>query len=374
MKIAFIGTAYPFRGGLAMFNERICQEFQAQGHTVDVFTFTTQYPEILFPGKSQYSDDAAPASLTIQRTISSINPITWAATANKIIQGNYDLVVLKYWHPFMAMCFSQILKKIKKNSTTKVITIVDNIIPHENKIGYNWLTQKFVHTIDGFIVMSQSVAKDIQQFSTTKPIQYNPHPIYDTYGDALPKDTAKDYLKWDKNQKTALFFGFIRAYKGLDILIKAIPYIKTPNIKIVVAGEFYEDKTYYDTLIKELADSSTIELHADFISNEEVKYYFSAADVVVQPYKTATQSGISQIAYHFEKPMIVTNVGGLPEIVPHNKAGLVVEPNPVAIANAIDDFYTNNKENAFIEGVKQEKKRYQWDNFVQQLLQLYHTL
>jgi D-inositol-3-phosphate glycosyltransferase len=370
MKIAILGTAFPFRGGLAAFNERLARAYQNQGDEVKIFTFTTQYPNFLFPGASQFSETAAPSDLHIERCLSSINPISWLKTARKIKQFAPDILIVKFWLPFMGAAFGAVLRRINKNC--KIICVVDNIIPHEKRIGDKPLTKYFIKPVQGFLCMSHSVVEDFKQFNTKAPILFSPHPIYD-YGQLLPKNEAKEKLGFNKSDNIILFFGIIRDYKGLDWLLEAFSKTsyKQYNFKLLVAGEFYTDDKPYRTLIEKLNLGEHLILHDKFIKDDDVHLYFNSADVVVQPYKHATQSGVTQIAFHFEKPMIVTDVGGLAEIVPHGKAGYVVKPNVEAIAGAIEHFFVNDKEAIFIAGVQDEKKKYGWDIFIKELEKLY---
>jgi len=371
-KVIIIGTAYPFRGGLASFNERIAKEFKVQGDEVEIYTFTLQYPSIVFPGKTQYSDGPAPTELSIQRTFSSINPLTWIKTGRAIKALKPDIVLCRFWLPFMGPCFGTMLRIIKNNKHTKVISLIDNIIPHEQRIGDQQLAQYFVNQVDAFVVMSKSVQRDLQQFLKKQPVKYIPHPVYDNYGDPIDKASARTWLDIPTKGEYILFFGFIRDYKGLDLLLRAMAdeRIQQRGIQLIIAGEYYGGKGKYEALIKELDIEDRLILKTDFIPNEEVKYFFSAADVVVQPYKSATQSGISQLCYHFEKPMVVTNVGGLPEIVKHEKGGYVVEVDVVAIADAILAFYEKEKEAEFVAVVKEVKKEFTWDTMINGMKEL----
>jgi glycosyltransferase involved in cell wall biosynthesis len=365
-KICIIGPAYPLRGGLASFNERLAYAYQAKGHEVKLYTFSLQYPSIFFPGKTQLSEDSAPQDLDIEVCINSVNPFNWVSVGRKINKENFDLIIVRFWIPFMGPSLGTILRQIKTDSKTKIVGLIDNIIPHEKRIGDAVLAQYFVNAVDGFVVMSRAVAKEMNQFIKQQKVSYVPHPIYDIYGDIIAQDLAKEKLQLEKETKHLLFFGFIRAYKGLDLLVKAMSHerVKALGVKLIVAGEYYDQQEKYESLIQELGLSDTIILHTKFISNEEVGYYFSATDLVVQPYKTATQSGISQIAYHFEKPMVVTNVGGLPEIVDHDKNGYVVPVQAEEIAKAIADFFNLNKSADFTKGVKEKKKEFSWSNFM----------
>jgi glycosyltransferase involved in cell wall biosynthesis len=257
---------------------------------------------------------------------------------------------------------------VKKNKQTKVVCIVDNIIPHEKRPGDNVFTKYFIKPVDAFVTMSKDVLKDVKTF-TDKPAQFTPHPVYDSYGKGVSKDEACTKLKLDEDKKYILFFGFIRKYKGLDLLLKAMSdeRIRLAGIHLLVAGEYYDDAAPYNQIISEKHLQDTVHLFTDFIPNSEVRYYFSAADLVVQPYKHATQSGITQIAYHFEKPMIVTNTGGLAEVVPDGKVGFVAEPNPASIADTILKFYNTPIPNLH-ENILHEKAKYSWDNFIQVMM------
>ncbi len=369
LKIVIIGTAYPYRGGIASFNERMARELVSMGHDVVIYTFTLQYPSFLFPGKTQYSNDPKPENLKIIPLINSVNPLNWIKAGIKIRKENPDIIISKFWIPFMGPSLGTIIRLAKKKHT-KTISVLDNIIPHEKRVGDFILAKYYVNTIDKLIAMSSSVKEDMKKFTKSKPVILIPHPVYDNYGDILDKKTARKYLKIEENGKYVMFFGFIRDYKGLDLLLKAMDNrkIKRLKIKCIIAGEYYGNKEKYEKLIEKLNIGDRLILKTDFIPNEEVKYYFSAADLIVQPYKTATQSGISQLAYHFEKPMVVTNVGGLPEIVDNGKSGYVVDPDPNSISDAIIDFFETGNENIFIEKVKQKKKEFSWYNFVKNML------
>lgn len=365
-KLIIIGTSWPFRGGLAAYNERLAAEYQRNGYEVIIYTFTVQYPNFLFPGKTQMADWEAPGDLEIRQKINSINPFNWIRVGNQIKREKPDLVIIKYWLPFMGPCFGTIARRVRKNNLTRIITILDNIIPHEKRIGDRLFTRYFIKPIQAFVAMSDSVLVDTKKFDLKKPRGFCPHPLFDNFGEGIKKSEAKQVLNLDHDTNYALFFGFIRDYKGLDLVLEAFgeAELKGSNIKLLVAVEFYSNEEKYMSLIRKLGIVEQVELRTDFIPDDMVKYYFSAIDVVVQPYKTATQSGISQIAYHFNKPMIVTNVGGLPEIVPDGKVGFVVETNGSAIAKAISRYYDEKLEGKFTEGAKSEKQNYSWKRMV----------
>ena len=375
-KVVIIGPAHPLRGGLASFNERLAREYQNQGNEVVIYTFSLQYPGFLFPGSTQYSTEPAPTDLTIRVRINSVNPLNWVATGNELKTYKPDLIVVRYWLPFMGPALGTILRRVKKNRHTKIVCIADNIIPHEKRPGDTPFTRYFLQPVDAFVTMSDKVMKDLRQF-TNKPAKQVVHPLYDNFGNALSKTAARTHLKLPPNERIILFFGFIRQYKGLDLLLEAMNILKiqqqqNPSLqipKLLVAGEFYEDRKLYDDLINKYQLQNHLILRTEFIADSEVKYYLSAADFVIQPYRNATQSGVTPLAYHFEKPMLVTNVGGLPDLVPHGKSGLVAEPNPASIAQGIMELYQLGEDH-FLPHLRTEKVKYSWSNLVSAIASL----
>ncbi len=370
MKIIFIGAAHPYRGGLATFNERLSREMIAMGHQAELYTFTLQYPSFLFPGKSQFSDEEAPKDLEIFRRINSINPLNWLLVGNEIRKKRPDVLLFKFWLPLMGPAFGTIARIAKQNRHTRVVSILDNVIPHERRIGDKAFTQYFLNACDQFVTMSETVTEDLGKFTKQKPVMQNAHPLYDNFGEPIPVEEARRELGLDENYHYLLFFGFIRKYKGLDILLNAFAdeRLRKFPLKLIVAGEFYENEKPYLDLIETLNLTDHVILRTDFIPENEVKNYFCSADVIVQPYRHATQSGITQIAYQFNKPMIVTNVGGLPELVPNGKAGLCAEPNAKSIADAILDFFANNLAKKFEQGISEEKRKFSWLSFAESVL------
>ena len=372
MKIIIVGTAYPYRGGLSAFNERLAYEYMQRGDDVEIYTFTLQYPSFLFPGKTQYSDEPAPEGLTIHRRINSVYPLNWFSVGREIARKRPDILITKYWLPFMAPCLGTIERFLKGNGHTTVVSILDNVIPHEHRPGDRVFSRYFVRSTDGFVAMSRSVLDDLGQFDTDKPRRFCPHPLYDHYGEVLTKQQAREALGLDRDGHYILFFGFIRTYKGLDLLLDAIadPRFKEQQIKLIVAGEFYGDPKPYMEQIERLQISDRVVLCTDFIPDSEVNKYFCACDIVAQPYKSATQSGVTQIAFHFDKPMLVTDVGGLAEIVPDGKIGYVVQPDAKQIANALLRYYTEQREEEFTAAVKVEKQKYSWQNMTEAIDEL----
>lgn len=373
-KVVIIGSAYPLRGGLANFNERLAEEFLVDGWNVNVYTFSLQYPSFLFPGKTQYSTEKYTGNLNIKIAVNSINPFNWIKIGKELKDLNPDLLIIKFWIPFMAPCFGTIARIAKRNGKTKVITIIDNIIPHEKRPGDKLLANYFVGGIDGFVTMSRKVLEDVALFDVKKPRVFSPHPIYDNFGEPIDKTMAIQQLGLDPSFRYILFFGFIRDYKGLDILLNAMAETKIQlnKIKLLVAGEFYSDPKPYFDLIQEKGLSEQVIMSNDFIPDSEVSKYFSACDLVVQPYKSATQSGVTQIAYHFNKPMVITNVGGLGEFVPQGEVGYVVNADHNSVAEAILAFFDNNMEELFVANIKKIKEKYSWRYFLDNLKGLFN--
>ncbi len=362
MKIIIVGTAFPYRGGLAAYNERLAREYVKRGDEVEIITFSLQYPGFLFPGKSQYSTEFPPKDLIISRMIHSMNPLNWIKVGKRIKGQTPDIVIFSYWMAFMAPCFGTIAR-YARSPKTKMVAMIHNMIPHEPTILDKLFPRYFVKSIDGFVAMADSVLADINSFDPdNKPKVMSPHPIYDHYGAALTKKEAAMKLGLHEQKQYILFFGFIRHYKGLDLLLEAFadPRLRQFPVRLIVAGEFYENPQPYLELIIKLKLEGLVELRTGFIPDNEVRNYFSLADLVAQPYRTATQSGVSQIAYHFEKPMLVTNVGGLAEIIPDGKVGYVVGVDPVQIADALVDFFSNQRSEKMIENIKVEKQKFLW--------------
>ncbi len=361
-KVVIIGPAHPLRGGLASFNERLARQLTTEGDEVTIYTFSLQYPGFLFPGTTQYSSEPAPKDVIIKVSINSISPLNWFLVGKRIKKERPDIVIVRYWLPFMGPSLGTILRIIKANGHTRIICIADNINPHEKRPGDTAFTRYFVKPVDAFITMSQKVLADLQHF-TTKPALQVVHPLYDNFGEAVSKQQARNHLKLPENAQIILFFGFIRRYKGLDLLLEAmaLPALRNSNIQLLVAGEFYEDRKLYDDIIEKHALQKNLLLRTGFIADSEVRFFLSAADFVIQPYRNATQSGVTPLAYHFEKPMLVTNVGGLPDLVPAEKVGLVAEPNAASIAHEIVRLYQLGEDH-FLPHLRHEKKKYSWHN------------
>jgi glycosyltransferase involved in cell wall biosynthesis len=372
-KVVIIGPAHPLRGGLASFNERMAKEFMIEDYQTSIYTFSLQYPSFLFPGTTQFSSEPAPSTLDIHVKINSINPLNWIKIGLELKKKQPDLIVVRYWLPFMGPCLGTILRIIKRNKKTKIVCIADNIIPHEKRLGDAIFTKYFIKPIDAFITMSSSVLNDLKLF-TNKPAQEITHPLYDNFGNKMDADVAKKHLQIPINTKIVLFFGFIRKYKGLDTLLEAIyilkqqGYFKNHLIQFLIAGEYYEDAKPYEDLIEKYQIQEQLIMRTEFIADSDVKYFLSCADCVIQPYKSATQSGVTPLAYHFEVPMIVTNVGGLPKLVP-NTIGLIAEPNAQSIAEKIETFFKQNN-SIYISNIQEEKKKYTWSKLIQTIINI----
>ena len=382
MKIILLGTAYPYRGGLATFNERLARQFVEEGHEVEVWTFTLQYPSFLFPGKTQYSTEEAPAGLTIRRTLNSCNPFNWLRVGRQLRKAAPDLLICCYWMAFFAPAYGLISRMARRNGKTKAVALVHNMMPHEPSILDKLFAPYFVKSQDGFVALSESVVKDIEKVETkisnlkceisNRPKVSSPHPIYDHYGERMVKAEACKALGLPENKQYMLFFGLVRAYKGLDLLLDAFGQIKDqlPDLQLIIAGEFYEHEDKYRAQIEANGLTDRVILRNEFIPDADLRKYFGAADLIVQPYKTATQSGVTQVAFHFEKPMLVTNVGGLGEIVHDHKMGYACEPGADAIAEDLLDYFNNNRQASYIEYLKKEKTKYAWSNMTAAFLNI----
>ena len=367
MKILLVGPAYPFRGGLAAFNERLAREL-AREHEVTIYTFTLQYPNFLFPGKTQFAEGPAPEGLRIERVVSSVNPLTWFSAAKRANAEGFDLAVIGFWLPFMGPALGTIARRLK----CPVVSVVHNIIPHEPRPGDVSFARYYAGGSDGFISLTDSVREDLVRFVGDKPSVVSPHPVYDHFGAREPAVAARAKLGLDPDANYLLFFGLIREYKGLDILLQALadPRLAALDLRLIVAGEFYTGRALYDTLINSLRLQDRVDVRDEFIPDDAVADYFNACDLLVQPYKTATQSGVTQIAYHFELPMVVTDVGGLAEMCPDGKVGYVAQPDPTAIATAILRFFTDTDRAAMRAGVADERARYDWSIMAERILNL----
>lgn len=336
-----------------------------RGDLADIVTFTLQYPSFLFPGKTQYSESPPPEDLRIERRVNSMNPLNWLRVGCRLRRERPDMVIMKYWTPFMGPCLGTIARRVRKNGHTKVVVQVDNIVPHEHNFTDRIFNKYFVKSVDGFVYMSQQVKRDLDSLGIEKPALFSPHPIFTGYGEPVAKEEACRKLGLEPDIQYSLFFGLVRDYKGLDLLIDAWTILKadkqTEGCKLIIAGEFYGNKEKYLHHIEENGLTEDVVVHDFYIPDGDVKYYFSAADVLIQPYHSATQSGVTQIAYNFGLPMIVTDVGGLAEIVSDDVVGYVVEKTPEAVAVAFVRLYADWNLERFRRNMDAEKKRFSWD-------------
>ena len=370
MKIILLGPAHPYRGGLASIMETMAREWQSRGHEVRIYTFTVQYPSLLFPGKTQYVTTPAPEDLHIERVMNTVNPLNWLSLGLRLRRECPDMVVMKYWTPFMAPCFGTIARIARSNGVTKFVCQIDNVEPHEHHIIDRPCNHYYLGAVDGFVYMSEQVHGELKAY-TAAPALFSPHPMFENFGKAVERDEACRRIGIDPAQRYTLFFGLIRDYKGLDLLLKAWAKWMPDGRKLLIAGEFYASREKYIALIEELGLRDRVVLHDRFIADEDVKYYFSAADALVLPYRTATQSGVTQIAYNFSLPMIVTRVGGLPEIVPDGRVGLVCEADAESIKEALEALYDGDRLQTFKENFAQERKRFSWAAMCDRLEEVY---
>ncbi|MCX7985857.1 MAG: glycosyltransferase [Bacteroidales bacterium] len=375
MKVTLIGPAHPLRGGIANFNESLAIAFIKNSVETSIVSYYYQYPSFLFPGETQIAEGKPTYLLKVKPLISSINPISWLTTSRHLSQESPDIIIVQFWLPYLAPALGSILR-LTRSRNTKVIGIMHNVVPHEKRLADKILTKYFLQSCHGFVCLSKSVMYQLESLTANPHKIFVPHPIYDIFGDKVTKSDARRFLGLDPNDRVLLFFGIIRKYKGLELLLRAMALekVKKLGIKLIVAGEFYEDKRYYFQLAEQLDISNQVIFTDRFIPNDEVKHYFCAADMVVQPYLSATQSGVTQVAYNFERPMLVTDVGGLSEIVFDKRTGYVTQVNEESIADAIEDFYINNRESEMSANVRAEQYRFSWHAMVDSILHLAESI
>jgi glycosyltransferase involved in cell wall biosynthesis len=371
MNIILLGTAYPLRGGIAHYNALLYAHLTARGHHVNMVTFKRQYPGFLFPGKTQEETGEPGVAMQSEVLIDSVNPLNWIRVGLLLRKRKADLIIFKYWLPFFGPCFGTICRVAKRGLKTQVLAVCDNVIPHEHRPGDILFTTYAFGCVDSYIVQSDSVEKDLITMIDSPKYRKVPHPVYEIFGQKIAKSDARKRLKLT-DEKIILFFGFVRKYKGLHVLIDAMKdLLKTHTVRLLVVGEFYDDLEAYLWHMTDAQVRDSITVVSDYVPNEKVGEYFSAADVVVLPYLSATQSGIAQIAYNFDAPVIATDVGGLAEVVIDGRSGLIVPPDdPAALANAIRKFYDEHLETAFSAGAAQEKKKYTWQAMVEAIEKL----
>lgn len=362
-----VGPMHPYRGGIAHLSETMAEGFVVRGHQVYAITFIRQYPEFLFPGRTQYETGIAPErAVEAERLIDSMNPVSWWKAVQRIRELGADVVIFRYWTPFFAPMFGVMVRKLARHGI-KSLAVVDNALPHERRVGDIALGRYFFRAVHGCVVMSSSVNNDLDQLNVTCPRAFAPHPVYSIFGEAADQSQARSKLQLDQNAPVILFFGFVRRYKGLHILLKSMKEVRhsLPDVSLIVAGEFYEDEESYSNQIHLLDLSGCVRLINEYIPKDEVADYFAAANVVVQPYLSATQSGVAQVAYQFDVPVITTDVGGLAEAIIHGESGLIVPPNdPSALAKAIIRYFVEGMEDNLVQGVRHKTQSSGWDRLL----------
>lgn len=373
MNIAYLSTFYPFRGGIAQFNASLYRELEKR-HAIRAFTFSRQYPGLLFPGQTQYvtAHDRTDA-VSAQAVLDTINPWTYRTAARTIAATRPDLLLLKFWMPFFAPALGFVAGRLKK-SGTRVVSILDNVVPHEPRIGDRALIRYFLDRNDGFVVMSKTVEHDLRRIKPGSVYRLKAHPLYDHYAPRTDADDARKQLGLPTGKRLILFFGFIRAYKGLDVLLEALAHLDE-RYHVVVAGEVYGSFDAYRDLIGRHGLSGRVTLFTRYIDDPEVPLFFSACDVCVLPYKSATQSGIVQIAFHYDMPVIVTDVGGLSEMVSNGETGLVIsEPRPSAVADAVRRYFEDELGRTMSHRIRQNRSSFSWSGFADVIEHLYEDL
>lgn len=370
MYAIIVSTAYPLRGGIAHYNALLAAEL-GKNHRVDTITFKRQYPAFLFPGKTQRESGDAMHASPAPQLIDSVNPWTWFTAAREIRGRKPDMLIFKYWLPFFGPCFGTIARLAKRGRPTRVLFICDNILPHERRPFDVAFTRYAFAAADAFIVQSEAVEHDLLKLCPTARYRNIPHPLYTSFGSALEKQEAKAALGL-RDERVLLFFGYIRPYKGLHTLIDAMArLVKHMPAKLLVVGEFYDPELPYREHVRRLGLEESIIFHSGYLPNERVGQFFSAADAVIVPYLSATQSGIVQIAYNFDKPVLCTRVGGLAEVVRENRTGMLVPPDdPDALARAIGQFYAEGGESRFTEAIREEKRLYSWERLAAAVVEL----
>jgi glycosyltransferase involved in cell wall biosynthesis len=362
MKIAFLSTFYPFRGGIAQFNASLYRQLERR-HSVKAFTFTRQYPGFLFPGETQYvtPDDRADP-VPAEAIIDTINPFSYVTAAARVAQFAPDALITKFWMPFFAPSLGFVSGKLRKRGV-RVVSVLDNVVPHERRPGDAAMIRYFLKRNDGFVVMSKTVERDLLRLMPDARYRLKPHPLYDHYGARTDVVEARRRLGLPENRKILLFFGFIRDYKGLDLLIEALPLLDE-TYHVVVAGEVYGSFERYRILIDRHGLAHRVSLFLRYVGDPEVPDFFSAADVCVLPYRSATQSGIVQIAFHFLVPVIVTDVGGLSEMVQDGATGLVIhDTEPRALATQVQRFFEQGLAAPFADRIDRQREQFSWSGF-----------
>jgi len=366
-KIIIIGPAYPYRGGNSLFVSHVYDALK-EDFEVKILNYSLLYPSILFPGKTQYDKSTTLIKKAPnERLVNSISPISWIQVANRIIKENPDLVVFDWWHPFFAFCHFTISELIKKKFRTKILFITENFISHEGNFIDKRLTDIGLKNASAFMVLSSIVEKEVKIIANGRKVYKSELPIYDCYetAETASPSNLREEFGFSEQDKVLLFFGYVRKYKGLDLLIDAFPKIKTsiPNSKLLIVGEFYESPNFYTDKIKMLGIEKDTVIVNKFVPNEDVGKYYTVSDLVILPYRSATQSGILNVAYGFLKPVVVTNVGGLSEFVEDKKSGIIINPDsPDEIANGVMEYFRLKDQVDFEKNIKELVNRNKFGN------------
>lgn len=371
MRIVIIGPAWPFRGGIAHFSALLAQTLTARGHSVKIITFKRMYPGILFPGKTQYDASEATLPLESEALLDSIWPPSWRRTAAAACAFAPDLVIFKHWMPFFAPAYAGVAKEIRRRCRARILFLCHNIIPHEGHPGDRWLTRRGLRHADHYIVLSDAVEQQLLTLFPRASFARVAHPLYAFFPRTWSREEARRELGVGE-ERVVLFFGYVRRYKGLSVLLEAMAAARPRMaMKLIVAGEIYGDKTDYTEQIDRLGINDLVQLLDTYIPNEQVGLYYAAADVVALPYLSATQSGIVQVCYHFDKPVVASDVGGLPEVVEDGGSGFIVPAgDAAALADALVRFFAENCAAGFTARIAEIKQRYSWDRMAEAIEQL----
>jgi glycosyltransferase involved in cell wall biosynthesis len=366
--IILVGPASPLRGGIAQYTDQLYLHLRKR-HPVEVFTYSRLFPQLLFPGKTQFDTSNTTIGVPSRQTLDSIGPLSWWRTAAAITKRQPRAVVVMHQMPFFAPCLGTLLRRIRRRSAARQILLCHNLIPHETHFFDVPLTRYLIKVPEAFIVLSESVEHDLLRLQPNAKVVRVPQPIYDFFPTPPEQQAAREKLSLPSDQPVVLFFGLVRAYKGLGTLLQAMTSL--PQARLLIAGEFYQPRADYERQIAELGVRDRVHIEDRYIPNEDVPKYFAAADVVVLPYLSATQSGVSKLAYHFNKPVVITNVGGLAEEVEEGKTGYVVPPNdPAALATAIEKVLMEKTCVDFAGHIREYKKRYSWERVVEAIEKL----
>lgn len=371
MKIAMIGPVHPYKGGIAHYTDLLCRALREDGNEVQLYSFKFQYPKLLYKKPQKDMKSSGFGTNDADFCIHTLNPFNWIKVAGRIKKQKPELIILQWWHPYFAPCFWSICKLLRRE---KILFVCHNVFPHERFPLDRLLTKWTLGCGRYFITQSKMDARDLLSVKHDAVYRVTPHPTYGMFcRQGMSMQKAREQLQIDQGQRVLLFFGFVRKYKGLQYLLEAMKLLKERDFKVQlwVVGDFGEDKEEYVEQIRAFEIGDQVQMVEGYVPDDEVEKYFAASDLVVLPYLSATQSGIVQIAFGFEKPVLVTEVGGLPDVVTNGKTGYVVEPRSAEmIAEAIMDYYINNRREAFVSQIEKEKDRFSWKTFVDTLMEM----